>query len=478
MTVYEACALSVVRMLVIAALAAVLAPPLVRLVQAPPRLWARRLLWALLMLPLLTPPILVGYGWSNLSVRLAHDSFWQQALYSLLVLGRLTPAAALVLALSPRPAASAEAIHCHRLLRRGPSWSLWVRGPARARLAAGVVVALLAFSEFEIASLMNISAWTVWVFDAQAGGLPLGHTLRATAVPLALQALGVSLALAALWPQRGSEAQVIGEPPQPSSPATLALAALWLLAALVLNVAAPVAIVLPGAWRGGAPLWDDLAIAPDLQHSLIFSAVAATLALAIVLLAARLPRTVAAALCVPGLLGSLVIGLLVLACFQTPVLRPLYDTPLPLVLALLLLLLPTGIVLGSLLGTLGRGEPVHAAHLLAAEGRGRRWASALKLNHELVGRAWWGLAIILFYLAYFDLPASALLAPSGLTPSIVRLYNLMHYGHIATLSAMVMLVLTLPLAMLLAGAGLHRLWMLVRARRGGAAAASFSGSRP
>ena len=62
----------------------------------------------------------------------------------------------------------------------------WIAGPGRAAIGAFVVVFLLAFQEFEIASLMGVTAgdahspvsWTVWLFDAHAGGVPLAESLR------------------------------------------------------------------------------------------------------------------------------------------------------------------------------------------------------------------------------------------------------------------------------------------------------------
>jgi ABC-type Fe3+ transport system permease subunit len=233
----------------------------------------------------------------------------------------------------------------------------------------------------------------------------------------------------------------------------------------MLAVVLPAWSVLPGAWSGAAALWDDLTIAGELRHSALFAAAAALLAMAVVRVGVRARSALVVLLCLPGLLGSLVVGLLVLALFQqAPPLRPLYDTPAPLLIALVLLLLPVGLVLGTLLSTLGRAEPMHAAALLALTSRPAPRHAAQRLAHELVGRAWCGLAVVLFYLAYIDLPASALLAPSGMTPAIVRIYNLMHYGRIAMLSAMVVLTLALPLVLLVATAGVHRLWQHLKAR--------------
>jgi ABC-type Fe3+ transport system permease subunit len=71
----------------------------------------------------------------------------------------------------------------------------------------------------------------------------------------------------------------------------------------------------------------------------------------------------------------------------------------------------------------------------------------------MLGRSRFWVLALLFYWAYFDLTASAILAPPGMTPVTVRLYNLMHYGRTAVLSAMVMVSFAVPVV-LAAAAGL------------------------
>ena len=50
-----------------------------------------------------------------------------------------------------------------------------------------------------------------------------------------------------------------------------------------------------------------------------------------------------------------------------------------------------------------------------------------------------------FYLAYFEVAAASILAPASMTPVMVRLYNLMHYGRDTMLSAYVVVVVAAPL---------------------------------
>ncbi|MFO1021153.1 MAG: hypothetical protein U0903_10710 [Planctomycetales bacterium] len=54
---------------------------------------------------------------------------------------------------------------------------------------------LWAYQDFDLASLMGVSSWTVWLFDAQVGGLPLAETLWKTRGPLLLELITLGLIL-------------------------------------------------------------------------------------------------------------------------------------------------------------------------------------------------------------------------------------------------------------------------------------------
>ena len=78
-----------------------------------------------------------------------------------------------------------------------------------------------------------------------------------------------------------------------------------------------------------------------------------------------------------------------------------------------------------------------------------------------------GTAAFLFYaepnpLAYFDMTAGSILAPPRMTPVFVRLYNMMHYGRMAGLSAMVLAAVVAPF--LIAGVLGASAWAFTRAR--------------
>ena len=170
-------------------------------------------------------------------------------------------------------------------------------------------------------------------------------------------------------------------------------------------------------------------------------------------------RATSALLLLPGLLGSLLLSLSVVALFQVSWLRPLYDTPLPWVLALTVWLLPRAAVLQLWLDATRPSEAVHLAEML----RGRednakdktRAASGLRpssFNPHSSSLLWrlrdqpQFLAMsLLCYWAYCDLPTAYLLAPTGMASGLVRLYNFMHFGRSAALSAEACLFFVAPL---------------------------------
>jgi iron(III) transport system permease protein len=148
---------------------------------------------------------------------------------------------------------------------------------------------------------------------------------------------------------------------------------------------------------------------------------------------------------VPGLAGSLIVGLSLLYLFQTDWLHRAYDTPLPLTMALVLFLAPRALLVQLLLRAAQPREPAALARLLAGSGNGRqrRRAGALlwRLRRQ---RHFWAGALLAFW-AYWDLTSASMLHPSSMVPAPVRLYNLMHYGHNAVLSTMTFVAVAVPL---------------------------------
>jgi len=509
MSVESGCAWALLRSSAVAAAAAAAASG-VRALLAASSGRVARLAWLLHLLTYLTPVVLVGYAYSYFALSLVHYPLCNELVYDLLVCLKLVPLATLVLWFAPSPI-SPEAAHCFRLLRsggetesgvvpphskapsrfaagRGPdsrpplhrgrlrplwsavarhrfSWretghlrelalplSFWLRGAGRAVAGAFLVVFLLAFGEFEMASFFGVPTWTVTLFDAHAGGLALPASLRLSLPAVVCEGI-LLLLVAGLVISTRSATRAPARRRRLSRPAWFALWA-YLLLALGAASGIPILIVARRVLTGLSYLPETSALARDIAASVLFGAVSAGCAY---LAAGVVRRGVSACTwSLPGLLGPLVLSLVVLALFQLPGLRPLYDTPLPLLLALAALLFPVAWVLRALLGALRRGEAVHAAALLrssAAPGVAHRARGVL---WELEGRGrFWGI-FLLFWWGYFDLTASSILAPSQVTPVLVRLYNFMHYGHSAALSVMVCVAFAVPFVLLATAVCLRR----------------------
>ena len=187
------------------------------------------------------------------------------------------------------------------------------------------------------------------------------------------------------------------------------------------------------------------------------------------------------ALLLPGLFGSLLVSLALVAAFQQPWLRPLYDTPLPWGCALVVWLLPRAAVLQLWLDALKPAEAVHVIELaLSHEPRARgeiERTSSLMVQHSavaaqrstLVTLLWrlrdeprWLAIGLLCYWAYCDLPTAYLLAPTRMAPGLVRLYNFMHFGRSAALSSEAILFFGLPLLGVAVMVMMARAWARVR----------------
>ncbi len=382
--------------------------------------------WVLLLAPFFTPPLLVSYAYSKWALALVQSPWMHEGLYASVLALKLIPVATIVRVFVPSPL-SAEARFCHRLFSKSP-WrervGFRLRGAGAGPRVAAALVFVLAFADFELASLWSMKSWTVAIFDAQAGGLALGETLRLALLPLGIEIAALSLALRV---GRGFPV------PAPSPKAAPRIGpVIFLIASAAVVCAVPLAIVAWQAAQGVHVLTENFVLTGELGASVLFAAAGAAAAF---YLSGFARGSLMAA--VPGLLGALVVSLIVLALFQVPPFRIAYDTPLPLAIALTIFLLPLAFLLRALVDRRSPGLEI-ARHLGS-----RRIVWELEKRPRLVAFG------ILFCWAYFDFTAAAILAPTRMTLVFVRLHNLAHYGQTSVLSAMMLAAFSVPVLLLL-----------------------------
>lgn len=451
--------MTLLRSLIIASLAVVIARGL-RAPLAGGRLSVRLAAWVLLLAPYFMPVLITGYAYASFSLSLIHHPVLNTIFYAALLCWKLTPIAAVILYFTPAPI-SPEAIHCRRLAAGASKFDEWLfllrAGCARGPLAAFAVVFLCAFAEFEMASLMWVKSWTVTLFDAHAGGLALSESLRRMLAPLACEAAAAAVAIAVL-----ARCRVVPTRRPAESGNDHWFAWTYLTMAFVFVLLIPAGMILWGTLGGFRLLLENFVLSREILSSLLFASGATLFAsLAVYGLGSaardRRPGSVFAgtilllAVCL-GLLGPLVLSLTVLAVVQLPGLISLRNTPVPLVLTLGLVLMPLALVLQWVLELAGYRNALHLARLMPKSRRAREIVWRLSTSGKF-----WAL-LLLFMWAYWDLTASAILAPIAMTPATVRLYNLMHYGQVAALSAMTCATFFAPIVIFLVAWATRRWW--------------------
>jgi ABC-type Fe3+ transport system permease subunit len=456
----------------------------------------RRLAWFLLVIPFLCPELWMGYAWSGFALRLAGIGIWDripdvlspspqaivtrdaavdELLLDLLLFLRAVPVGTLVIHFAPPPPLSAEALYCRQLALGNVQRSLgfparalhsraekpmllgWLGFTLRSRWHAALpavgLMFLVAFQEFELASLIGRPAWTVWLFDAQVGGLALAESLRMVIEPVVCQI--VVLMSLAWWIATRQE---LARPDTPhSSPLPVHrknLAWLYLVVAVAMALFIPASLVGSGALEG---LWRVVRsaeqIKPLLSEILVGTAYALVAAMVAMLIAAplldrarhsHLGRLGLVAISLPGLFGSLVLSLALIRLLQQPYLQFFYKTPYALALGLILLLLPRAVVARLLLSASGKREGAHLAVLLGTSPARATRATARELAWQMRWRGeFWSVALLTYW-AFLDLTVAYLLAPVTIVSAPVMLYNQMHFGKNAVLSALVFLTVIVP----------------------------------
>lgn len=418
-------------------------------------------------LAIAVPPLAVAYAATALLPHLALAPAFSPWCLLVLLVGRVLPFVALILALVPPPPLSGTAAHTLTLLpANAPLRRLrsHVCGRLRSGSASGGMLAfaagfVLAFQDFELTARLGASSWTVWLFDAQAGGVDVAAVLRQCVGPVALTLSVLALAVLA-----GIAAP--GQRTPPRMPRPRPIRWLGLGACLGLTVVVPLALLLlDGATHVGAALRSAAA-----RNELAWSLAYATTAAAVAGLTAQglSPRTARGGswlrtttmllACTPGLGGSLVLALVT----RQLAAGSFADTPLPALFALTLWILPYALLLRHAL-TRDETAPGPRAATMLGHLEGRTGA-ADAIVRALRGRPRLWTFAVLMPLSLQDVVVGSILAPPHAPPLTVRLHNLAHYGHSHTVSAQ-MLVLAaagvLPLLLPWAADGRR----LVAARR-------------
>jgi iron(III) transport system permease protein len=428
--------------------------------------WESALAWSILLLPLVAPHLVTGYGYAHFSLSLIHHPIWNELLYDLLLLTGCVPAGVVLLYFAPEAPISHEAIHCARLVARCPAsgrrrrsmpwpqrFGIWARGPVRNLIPAGALMFLIAFQEFEIASMMLIPTWTIWLFDAQTGGLPATHTLQYAALPLLFEIIVLAPAVFAFCPS-------LRLSPRPrrrsDGAAQTGMGGLWCYLALSASLYCfiPWSLVLSSSWGGYPILLSNRTLSSDIVHGLVMALVSGSLVYgAVFWMQMSKPRTSLRRIVTPiglltvltGLLGALTVSLVLLAIFQLPVAYRLYDTPLPWLCGLVWFLAPRAWLVVLVLVILQRREPIFLARLLARSAQTRQRSGGLQLLWKIQWMRHFCGILLICYWAYLDGTIAAMLAPAAWVSSPVRLVNLMHYGQSSVLSSMVVVTFATPL---------------------------------
>lgn len=450
-------------------------------------------------LPFFIPELLTGFNYrvqaTVWAAKLAPDlnAVFTEALYGGIQLLRAVAAGTLVLLILPRDPATASRLFAWRLLRPVMGARKWLWGLLRLRLegdlagllSAWSVMALVVFQEFETAALMQVDrhplAWSVWMFDAHAARQPLTDSLQMAFAPLLLECLLLSPAAIVIWLRRESAGRELlsaaGEH-RPTSLLTITLAALWGLLGFAILVAIPMLRMRGEVIEGLrilliTPRLLKQSLEQVLTSALIsFGAAVAAISISGLLLGLidrqriqnqnhhrnrnqnRHSSAALAALMIallPGLAGPLLIALTLLAAFQLPILRPLYDTWLPLLLGLTLSVLPRAMALQQLLRLTQTNEAVFLADLLRLSRLSAVRRAAAAILWRLMDVRWICALLLLTQWCFWDVTTTSILRPLSPEPVVTRLYNEMHFSRTEALLGLTALAGLSPLMLGTAG---------------------------
>ena len=433
----------------------------------------RSAFFGLLLVPFLFPELLVGYALRTTT--LVHPQA-SELICGLFLFVRMVPVGVVCLLGSPISRISLAAIHAQwLLLRSNPRscarwWQLakcYWEGPIRRSIPALALMGLIGFQEFELAALLQTMSWTDWFIAAQRTGLD-HRTMTVQALwPILIQL--VPLAGVVIWLSNRNDASIVENELGVDCRSDRLLSIVYLGMALLLGCLVPLFVVVQKLPSGMAllirqpvqlqGLLREVAIASAVC---VISALIAQVVVGVWFRGKRggIGKTMQAAMYfIPGLTGSLLVSLLSVTVFQQTWLRAVYDTPIPWVMGLTVWLLPRAVLLQIWLRMMSHREGVHLAEMLSQPTSGRPTSRQSGLLFRLRDEPPILSFGLLCYWGYLDLPTAYLLGPMGMQPGLVRLYNFMHFGRSAALSAESLVFFGLPIVVFFTGLRLRRLWI-------------------
>tara|TARA_R110002111_G_scaffold153375_1_gene220182 strand:- start:146931 stop:148397 length:1467 start_codon:yes stop_codon:yes gene_type:complete len=440
------------------------------------------LLFGLILAPFLVPELIVGYAWSLISLKLVHYPFSIELIYSGLVLLKVVPVGIVCFYFSAPTVISPEADFIRNRLRSTSApisgmksqWSFFLWKTLMRTFPVWAMLFLLTFQEFEMASLIYRDSWTVWIFDAQAGGVPISETVPFLVGPLLVELLiiaGVLLLFRRLQHQSPLNRR---DQIQRGSLCGAILSWGYLLTAFLIVVVIPFSLT---GWGGvlslGNLFQNQLQLAGIVREcawGLLYgiSAGIAAWGLAAFFFSKKQPRylkVLGFLCCLPGLCGSLTLALVMATLFLTEFGHRIYDTPIALFIALVFYLFPRAAFLKLIFSARWQNDSLFLAELLSHSKNHQQAIKGGHLHWAVQGKMQYGAVVILSFWAYWDVTINSILAPNNTMSSSVRLYGLMHYGQNSILSAMTFLSLCIPiLVSILLFPVIKKLWITISGR--------------
>ncbi|MEZ6124328.1 MAG: hypothetical protein R3C49_14315 [Planctomycetaceae bacterium] len=428
---------------------------------------SKRLLWISALLPLFVPDLLTGFTWRLTAARMVHSAVATELFYATLLLLKAVALQTVIRLLIIQPPDASPSVYCWQLLpgRSIRWWLTWLRlNLTEFRLPTVVAwlgSAVMCLQEFEIAALVQIDrhpiVFSVWLFDAHAAGEPLRRSVMLMLPALIWQTCLLVPVILLVRSSGDRELNAAARTPSIAKGvhrSDLVFGGLFLLTAVWMTMIQPFAANAAELFSGLKEVINSRSAGTrflQIASSIFSASLAAGSSLVVVMLLRRFRRTDVVTCCVlPGLSGPLVLSLLVLAAFQLPVLRVLYDTWAPLLVGQTLWLLPRTLLLVLVLERFAPATSVHCAILQTGARRREVAARAEQLVWELRWRGWLLAFVLLAHWCLWDVTTASILRSVRFEPVVTRLYGEMHYGRSEVLVAITALTLLLPFAGLLA----------------------------